>query len=130
TLDPPPALAGAVNLGFTYFPSYRLFVIAVTAVVLVGLWLFLAKTNVGLVIRAGSRDPMMVRALGFDVGRIWFLVFGIGTGLAGLAGILARPMRGPYAGLGVTIPTERFAGARSGCVGGRAGAVTSGRRRW
>src|SRR2546425_8144586 len=62
TLDPPPALAGAVNLGFTYFPSYRLFVIAVTAVVLVGLWLFLAKTNVGLVIRAGSRDPMMVRA--------------------------------------------------------------------
>src|SRR5262249_58039365 len=88
-LAPPKALAGAVNLGFTYFPSYRLFVIAITAVVLVGLWLFLEKTNVGLVIRAGSRDPIMVRALGFDVGRIWFLVFGIGTGLAGLAGILA-----------------------------------------
>src|SRR5437667_11294631 len=108
TLDPPPALAGAVNLGFTYFPSYRLFVIAVTAVVLVGLWLFLAKTNVGLVIRAGSRDPMMVRALGFDVGRIWFLVFGIGTGLAGLAGILAGPMRGAYAEMGVTIIIESF----------------------
>jgi branched-chain amino acid transport system permease protein len=40
-LDPPRALAGAVNLGFTYFPTYRLFVIAVTAVVLLALWLFL-----------------------------------------------------------------------------------------
>ena len=50
TLDPPRALAGAVNLGFTYFPTYRLFVIAVTALVLIGLWLFLEKTNVGLVI--------------------------------------------------------------------------------
>src|SRR6185436_18151808 len=111
TLDPPRALAGAVNLGFTYFPSYRLFVIAVTVVVLVGLWLFLEKTNVGLVIRAGSRDPLMVRALGFDIGRIWFLVFGIGSGLAGLAGILAGPMRGAYAEMGVTIIIESLVGA-------------------
>src|SRR5204863_1679905 len=102
-LDPPPALAGAVNLGFTYFPTYRLFVIAVTAVVLLALWLFLEKTNIGLLIRAASRDPLMVRALGFDVGRVWFIVFGIGTGLAGLAGILAWPMRGAYAELGVAI---------------------------
>src|SRR5207248_2994652 len=60
TLDPPPALAGVVNLGFTYFPLYRLFVIGVTVVVLVALLLFLEKTNVGLIIRAGSRDPVMV----------------------------------------------------------------------
>ena len=126
TLDPPPALAGAVNLGFTYFPSYRLFVIAVTVVVLVGLWLFLEKTNVGLVIRAGSRDPMMVRALGFDVGRIWFLVFGIGTGLAGLAGILAGPMRGAYAEMGVTIIIESFVVVVVGGMGSLLGAVISG----
>ena len=60
TLDPPPALAGVVNLGFTYFPLYRLFVIGVTVVVLVALLLFLEKTNVGLIIRAGSRDAVMV----------------------------------------------------------------------
>ena len=58
------------------------------------LWLFLEQTNVGLIIRAGSRDPLMVRALGVDLGRIWFLVFGIGVGMAGLAGVLAGPMRG------------------------------------
>jgi branched-chain amino acid transport system permease protein len=126
TLDPPRALAGAVNLGFTYFPSYRLFVIAVTAVVLVALWLFLEKTNIGLVIRAGSRDPMMVRALGFDVGRIWFLVFGIGTGLAGLAGILAGPMRGAYAEMGVTIIIESFVVVVVGGMGSLLGAVISG----
>src|ERR671911_610524 len=63
TLDPPPALAGAVNLGFSAFPKYRLFVIAVTVLVLFALWLFLERTNVGLIIRAGSRDSLMVRAL-------------------------------------------------------------------
>jgi branched-chain amino acid transport system permease protein len=126
TLDPPRALAGAVNLGFTYFPTYRLFVIAVTALVLVGLWLFLEKTNVGLVIRAGSRDPLMVRALGFDLERIWFLVFGIGAGLAGLAGILAGPMRGAYAEMGVTIIIESFVVVVVGGMGSLVGAVVSG----
>src|SRR6267378_4434024 len=111
TLDPPAALAGAVNLGFTYFPTYRL---------------FLEKTNIGLVIRAGSRDPLMVRALGFDVGRIWFLVFGIGTGLAGLAGILAGPMRGAYAEMGVTIIIESFVVVVVGGMGSLLGAVISG----
>ena len=126
TLDPPRALAGAVNLGFTYFPTYRLFVIGITALVLVALWLFLEKTNVGLVIRAGSRDPLMVRALGFDVGRIWFLVFGIGAGLAGLAGILAGPMRGAYAEMGVTIIIESFVVVVVGGMGSLLGAVVSG----
>jgi branched-chain amino acid transport system permease protein len=126
TLDPPRAMAGAVNLGFTYFPIYRLFVIAVTIVVLIALWLFLERTNIGLVIRAGSRDPLMVRALGFDVGRIWFLVFGIGSGLAGLAGILAGPMRGAYAEMGVTIIIESFVVVVVGGMGSLLGAVISG----
>lgn len=126
TLDPPRALAGAVNLGFTWFPTYRLFVLAVTALVLLALWVFLERTNVGLIIRAGSRDPLMVRALGFDVGRIWFLVFGIGSALAGLAGILAGPMRGAYAEMGVTIIIESFVVVVVGGMGSLLGAVVSG----
>ena len=126
TLDPPKALDGAVNLGFTAFPVYRLFVIAVTVLVLVGLWLFLERTNVGLIIRAGSRDPLMVRALGFDVGRVWFLVFGIGTALAGLAGILAGPMRGAYAEMGVTIIIESFVVVVVGGMGSLVGAIVAG----
>ncbi len=125
-LDPPRALAQAVNLGFMTFPVYRLFVIALTALVLLGLWLFLERTNVGLIIRAGSRDPLMVRALGVDLGRIWLLVFGIGTALAGLAGILAGPMRGVYAEMGVTIIIESFVVVVVGGMGSLLGAIVAG----
>ena len=126
TIDPPKALGSAVNLGFMNFPAYRLFVIAVTAAVLVAIWLFLERTNVGLIIRAGSRDSLMVRALGIDLSRIWLLVFGIGTGLAGLAGILAGPMRGVYAEMGVTMVIESFVVIVVGGMGSLVGAVVAG----
>src|SRR5437870_10483854 len=70
TVDPPKQLAAPVDLGFMNFPIYRLFVIAVPAAVLVPLWLFLATTNVALIILAGSRDPLMVRALGLCLNRV------------------------------------------------------------
>jgi len=126
TLDPPAALAGAVNLGFMRFPAYRLFVLAVTAVVLVALWLFLEKTNVGLIVRAGSRDALMVRALGVDLGRVWFLVFGLGIAMAGLAGILAGPLRGVYAEMGIEIIIEAFVVVVVGGMGSLLGAVLAG----
>jgi branched-chain amino acid transport system permease protein len=126
TIDPPKALGTAVNLGFMNFPAYRLFVIAVTVAVLVAIWLFLERTNVGLIIRAGSRDPLMVRALGIDLSRIWLLVFAIGTGLAGLAGILAGPMRGVYAEMGVTMVIESFVVIGVGGMGSLVGAVVAG----
>src|SRR6266567_3186576 len=113
-------------LGFTAFPAYRLFVIAVTVVVLLALWAFLTRTNVGLVIRAGSRDPLMVRALGIDLNRIWLLVFGIGCALAGLAGALAGPMRGAYAEMGVTMVIESFVVVVVGGMGSLLGAVVAG----
>ena len=126
TLDPPQGLAGAVNLGFMNFPLYRLFVIAVTAVVLVGLWLFLEKTNVGLIVRAGARDPLMVRALGINLGRVWLLVFGLGIARAGLAGILAGPLRGVYAEMGVEIIIECFVVVVVGGMGSLPGAIVAG----
>jgi branched-chain amino acid transport system permease protein len=126
TLDPPRELAGAVNLGFMNFPAYRLFVVVVTAAVLLGLWLFLEKTNVGLIVRAGSRDALMVRALGIDLGRVWLLVFGLGITLAGLAGVLAGPMRGVYAEMGVEIIIECFVVVVVGGMGSLPGAIVAG----
>jgi branched-chain amino acid transport system permease protein len=126
TLDPPRALAGAVDLGFMTFPAYRLFLIAVIAAVLIALYFFLGRTNIGLIIRAGSRDPLMVRALGIDLGRVWLIVFGIGTALAGLAGILAGPMRGAYAEMGVTMVIESFVVIVVGGMGSLLGAVVAG----
>jgi branched-chain amino acid transport system permease protein len=126
TLDPPAQLAGAIDLGFMKFPVFRLFVIAVTALVVIGLWLFLEKSNIGLIVRAGTRDPLMVRALGIDLGRIWLLVFGVGTAMAGLAGILAGPLRGVYAEMGVEIIIECFVVVVVGGMGSLLGAVVAG----
>jgi len=123
-VDPPKQLASAVDLGFMNFPVYRLFVIAVTAAVLVALWLFLEKTSIGLIIRAGSRDALMVRALGVDLNRVWLLVFGLG--MAGLAGVLAGPMRGVYAEMGVEIIIDSFVIVVVGGMGSLPGAIVAG----
>jgi len=68
----------------------------------------------------------MVRALGIDLSRIWLLVYSIGAALAGLAGILAGPMRGVYAEMGVTMVIESFVVVVVGGMGSLVGAVVAG----
>ena len=122
----PPALQEPVNLGPFLFPAYWLFLIAVTGAILIALWFLLMKTNLGLIIRAGTRDSMMVGNLGIDLSRIWWLVFGIGTGTAGLAGILAAPIRGVYPEMGVSMIIECFVVVVVGGMGSLKGAIYSG----
>jgi len=124
--DTPDALIGAVDIGVGYFPLYRLFVIGVTALVLVALWLFLERTPYGLIIRAGARDPQIVRILGIDVGRVWLVVFGIGTGLAALAGLLAAPLQGASPEMGGPVLVEAFVVTVVGGMGSLLGAVLAG----
>lgn len=124
--EPPDALMGATNIGIGFFPTYRLFVIAATAVVLVALWLFLERTSYGLIIRAGARDPQIVRILGIDVGRVWLLVFGIGTGLAAFAGLLAAPLQGASPDMGQSVLAIAFVVTVVGGMGSLLGAVLAG----
>ncbi len=124
--DPPDALAGAVDIGIGYFPLYRLFLIGATAVLLGALWLFIEKTSWGLVIRAGSRDPEIVRVLGIDIGRVWLVVFGIGTGTAGLAGLLAAPLQGVFPEMGTPVLMVAFVVTVVGGMGSLVGAVAAG----
>jgi branched-chain amino acid transport system permease protein len=122
----PEALLGAVDLGFFFFPKYRLFLIAVTVLLLIALWLFLEKTSYGLVIRAGARDSEIVQILGVDVSRVWLVVFGIGIGIAGLAGLLAAPMRGVFPEMGIPVLVEAFVVTVVGGMGSLLGAVVAG----
>jgi branched-chain amino acid transport system permease protein len=122
----PRLLQNPVNLGLFYFPAYWLFVIALTWLLLFGLWVLLKKTDLGLIIRAGTRDSLMVRALGINISKIWFIVFGIGTGLAGLAGILAAPMRNVYPEMGLSMLIECFVVVVVGGIGSLTGAIFSG----
>jgi branched-chain amino acid transport system permease protein len=124
--DTPAGLTGAVNLGYFYFPKYRLFLIAVTAILLVALWLFLEKTSYGLVIRAGARDSEIVQILGVDISRVWLVVFGIGIGIASLAGLLAAPMRGVFPEMGIPVLVEAFVVTVVGGMGSLVGAVVAG----
>ena len=124
--DTPELLQGAVNIGVGYFPLYRLFVIGVAAAVLLGLWLFLERTSFGLIIRAGARDPQIVRVLGVNVARVWLFVFGIGSGIAALAGLLAAPPQGVIPEMGATILAEAFVVTVVGGMGSIGGAVIAG----
>ena len=124
--DTPELLQGAVNIGVGYFPLYRLFVIAAAVAVLLALWLFLDKTSFGLIIRAGARDPQIVRVLGVDVGRVWLYVFGIGTAIAGLAGLLAAPLQGVIPEMGANLLAEAFVVTVVGGMGSIGGAVLAG----
>lgn len=122
----PPALRGAVDLGFGYFPLYRLFLIGATAVVVVALWLFLEKTRYGLIVRAGSRDGDICRVLGVDISRVWLMVFGIGCAIAGLSGALAAPTRAVNPEMGVHVLAESFVVTVVGGMGSLVGAVVAG----
>ena len=123
--DQPATLSGAVDFGFGVFPVYRLFIIGFVAVVVLLLWLFLTRTNLGLIIRAGARDPLMVRGLGFDFGKIQLLVFALGAGFAGLAGVLVGPLGTVYPEMGVNIIVECFVVVVVGGMGSLLGAVVS-----
>ena len=110
--DAPTGLNRAVDLGWTLIPTYRLFVVGATIAVLVALWAFLLRTDLGLVIRAGTRDPLMTRALGIRLVRVRFLVFGLGATLAGLAGVLTAPMRHVFPEMGVNMLITGLRGRR------------------
>ena len=124
--DTPELLQGSVSLGFADFPTYRLFVIAVVAALLLGLWLLIERTSFGLIVRAGARDPVIVRVLGIDVSRVWLLVFGMGTGIAALAGVLSAPLQGVSPEMGTSVLTVAFVVTVVGGMGSLMGAVVAG----
>jgi branched-chain amino acid transport system permease protein len=122
----PAALRGAVDLGFGFFPKYRLFLIVAAAVVVLALWLFLERTRYGLIVRAGARDGEIVKVLGVDVARVWWMVFGIGTAIAGLSGVLAAPTRAVNPEMGIPVLAESFVVTVVGGMGSLPGAVVAG----
>lgn len=124
--DTPKALRGAVDLGIGYFPLYRLFLIVMTAALILALWLFIEKTSYGLVIRAGARDPEIARVLGIDISKVWLIVFAFGTGVAGLAGVLSAPIRSVIPDMGATVLVEAFVVTVVGGMGSLVGAVVAG----
>jgi branched-chain amino acid transport system permease protein len=124
--DVPAALAGALQLGALTYSKYRSFILLSVVLLIVGLVLFLQKTPVGMIVRAGSRDPMMVRLLGISLTPVLTLVFGLGTAFAALAGVLSAPLAGVQPAMGVNVGTAAFVVVTIGGLGSLPGAVISG----
>ena len=124
---PPPAwAAGVTQIGFLFYPTYRIVVLGIAAVMLLLLYILLYRTKLGMIVRAGIEDSGMVNILGINVYNVFLLVFGIGAMAAGFAGIINAPVVAPTPDVGETILVETFVVVVIGGIGSFPGAVLGG----
>lgn len=122
----PDALQGSVSLGFFTYPAYRLLFAGGVIVMLALVWLFIERTNYGLIVRAGIRDRVMVQLLGGNIRQASTIVFALGAAIAGLVGAAATPIYSidPATGFAFLVPS--FVVVVVGGLGSFWGAVLGG----
>ena len=123
---PPPALNGALGLGFMVFPTFRIFIVLVLIVAMVALALVLTRTRFGLRLRAAVQDTEMIAALGTNTQVLYAVNFALGIFLAGIAGVLAAGMLGlsPTSGNALLMPA--FVTVIIGGMGSLFGSIVGG----
>ncbi len=122
----PAALRGAVNLGFMYYPKYRLFVLLVSAGLCLAAWLMLERTRLGALVRAATERPALLKCFGGNVPLLISGTFFMATGLAGVSGALAAPIRSISPFMGQEMIALAFAVVVAGGMGSIAGSVLMG----
>ncbi len=105
-LQVPDAISGAFVLAGLIYSKYKVFAALFAVVAIMLVWLFLERTPYGAIVKAGAHDSEMVRALGINLKKLRLLVFGLGAGLAGFAGVVLTPIWGlrPHVGVDAVIP--------------------------
>ena len=119
----PSLLSGSVPLLGIEYPVYRLFILGVSFLVFVMMFLVLFKTRAGIIVRAAVENVRMVNALGFNVPLVFLLLFGMGTWLAGLAGVIGGPYLITNPGMASTIIIDLFVVVVIGGLGSIQGAL-------
>jgi branched-chain amino acid transport system permease protein len=122
-LSVPEPVGGAVVIGSMHFSTWRLVIIVITAMVMVGSYLLLARTAFGLRIRASLENPALARASGISTNAIYGATFAFGAALAGLAGALIVPVFTLFADLGIRFLIQGFVAVMVGGIGSFAGPV-------
>jgi branched-chain amino acid transport system permease protein len=117
---------GAVNLGFIYYPTYRIEVLGIVAATLIVLYVVLYRTRLGLIVRAGIEDQLMVNILGINVTRTFLVVFGLGSMAAGFAGVINAPIVTVVPDMGTLVLVQSFVVVVIGGVGSFWGALVGG----
>ncbi len=121
-LDVPDLLSGAVSLGAFSYPLYRLAIIVIGLMVAAGLFLLIARTRIGIRIRAGESDREMIAALGVDISKLYTIVFALGAALAGFAGALVGAIQSVEVGMGEPVLILAFVVIVIGGIGSIKGA--------
>ncbi len=122
----PPPISGTIALGFMDYPTYRLALLGLVALALLALFFVLYRTRLGMIVRAGIEDSVMVELLGIDVYKVFTLVFGIGAMAAGFAGVINAPVVSISPNSGESILVQAFVVVVIGGVGSFPGAVLGG----
>jgi branched-chain amino acid transport system permease protein len=125
-VPPPPPLTGITPLGFMFYPTYRLALLGIVAAALLALYAVLYRSRIGMIVRAGIEDSVMVDSLGIDVYKVFMLVFGIGAMAAGFAGIINAPVVSIAPDIGEGILVQTFVVVVIGGVGSFPGAILGG----
>ena len=126
SLDVPVLLQGTVALPFgVTYSVFRLFIIAMSVVVAAALFVLIARTRLGVRIRAGQSDREMVAALGVNIRRLYTVVFAIGAGLAGLAGALIGSLQSVQVGMGEPVLIIAFVVIIIGGIGSIFGSLVA-----
>lgn len=123
TVSAPSLLEGSVSILGEVVPLYWVSLIVIGMVIAVALFLIERKTVIGAILRAGVDDGEMVSGLGINVDRVFILVFAMGSGLAGLAGMLGGPITGAYTGLDLELIPLAFAVVILGGMGSLVGTL-------
>jgi branched-chain amino acid transport system permease protein len=126
SMPPPSWASGIVSLGFMIYPTYRLVVVGIIVLALLALYLILYRSRLGMIVRAGIEDSVMVDSLGINIMRVFMIVFGIGSMAAGFAGIVNVPIAPITPDIGESILVEAFVVVVIGGVGSFPGAVLGG----
>ena len=122
----PSLLSGGYNLGFMFLPKYRAWVVLASLLICLSTWLLIEKTKLGSYLRAATENPTLVRTFGINVPLLLTFTYGLGAGLAGLAGILAAPIYQVSPLMGSNIIIVVFAVVVVGGMGSILGAVITG----
>ncbi len=122
-IDPPELLRQSVRVGGLYLPLYRVFMIAIAAVIGVVLWFAMEKTRMGAMVRATVDDAEMARGVGIDTSRISMFIFALGAFLAALGGVIGGAFLGIYPGLDFEMLPLAFAVVIIGGMGSLGGAA-------
>lgn len=109
--------------GFVVYPKWRLILVIVSLVTVLALFGLLQFTRFGLVVRAGMRDSEILRFLGINIERRFAIVFGLGAGIAGIAGLFGGPVTQVYPGIGMAYLVPSFLVVVIGGMGSVPGAV-------